>query len=271
MGSGIAHIAALSGLEVHLYDVSPEALDRAGDRIRARIAKGVELAKVTPEEEARAHARLKLSPSLDDAVAGCSFVIEAAPEDMALKRRIFAEIEGRAPGDCLLGTNTSSLSVTELAQSCSRPDRVVGLHFFNPPHLVTLLEIVVATQTSDAAVAEARELGALLGRDVIVVRDYPGFATSRLGLAIGLEAMRMVEEGVASAEDIDRGMELGYRFPMGPLRLSDLVGLDVRLAIAEHLHRELGERFRPPVILRNLVRAGKLGKKSGEGFFRWER
>jgi 3-hydroxybutyryl-CoA dehydrogenase len=180
-------------------------------------------------------------------------------------------VSAAAPPGAILASNTSSLSVTEIAKAASRPERVVGMHFFNPPYVLTLLEIVRAASTSDQTVERVRAIGARMGRDMIVVADSPGFATSRLGVVLGLEAMRMLEQGVASAEDIDRAMKLGYRHPMGPLELSDLVGLDVRLHIAEHLHAELGgEQYRPPEILRRLVREGKLGKKTGEGFRRWE-
>ncbi len=169
----------------------------------------------------------------------------------------------------MLGSNTSSLSVTQIAAAAAAPERVIGMHFFNPVHIVRLLELVTAVQTSERTVAIARAFGERTGRELILVRDSPGFATSRLGLVIGLEAIRMLEAGVASAEDIDRAMELGYRHPMGPLKLTDLVGLDTRLKIAEHLHAEIGEQFRPPPLLRQMVRAGKLGKKTGEGFYRW--
>jgi 3-hydroxybutyryl-CoA dehydrogenase len=183
----------------------------------------------------------------------------------------FREVDVAAPAHAILATNTSSLSVTEIAGAVSTPARVVGLHFFNPVPIMKLLEIVKGLRTSDETVQRMRVLAERLGKDPIVVRDWPGFASSRLGVALGAEAIRMLEQGVASAEDIDKAMELGYRHPMGPLRLTDLVGLDVRLAILEHLHREVGEQFRPPTLLRQMVRAGKLGRKSGEGFYRYDR
>jgi 3-hydroxybutyryl-CoA dehydrogenase len=188
---------------------------------------------------------------------------------MDLKVKLFSEAREASPPHALLGSNTSSLSITEIGQRSGAPERVVGLHFFNPPPVMPLLEIVRGLGTCDAVVDRALELAARLGKDPIVVRDFPGFASSRLGVILGAEAMRMLETGVASAQDIDRAMELGYRHPMGPLKLTDLVGLDVRLAILEHLHRELGEQFRPPAILRQMVRAGRLGKKVGLGFYRW--
>ncbi|MFL5363069.1 MAG: 3-hydroxyacyl-CoA dehydrogenase family protein, partial [Myxococcales bacterium] len=213
--------------------------------------------------------RLSIAPDLETAASGADLVIEAAPEDLALKRDLFDRLSKAARSDAILASNTSSLPVTAIAAAASHPGRVVGLHFFNPVPVMKLLEIVQGERTDPMVVTACRAIGARLGKEVVVVRDAPGFATSRLGIALALEAMRMVEEGVASVEEIDRAIELGYGHPMGPLRLTDHVGLDVRLAIAEHLLSELGERFRPPQILRRMVRAGKLGKKSGEGFYKY--
>jgi 3-hydroxybutyryl-CoA dehydrogenase len=197
-------------------------------------------------------------------------IIEAIPEDLALKRSIFARLSEVCSTRTILASNTSSLSVSEIAAAASHPERVLGMHFFNPVHIMRLLEIVRAEPTSDATVETVRRVAGSLGKETIVVRDRPGFASSRLGLALGLEAIRMVEQGVASAEDIDRAMELGYGYPMGPLKLGDLVGLDVRLSIAEYLHQELrSEVFRPPQLLKDMVSAGKLGRKSGEGFYKY--
>jgi 3-hydroxybutyryl-CoA dehydrogenase len=271
MGHGIAQVAAASGWETVLYDVRDDLAAGGIERIRQNLEKGVERGKVSGADRDAALGRLSPTSDLAGAAAGCTLVVEAAPERLDLKKEIFGVISEAAPAEALLATNTSSLSVTEIAAAAKGPERVLGMHFFNPPYVLKLLEIVRAQQTSDEAVERARALGERMGREMIVVADSPGFATSRLGLVIGLEAMRMLQEGVASAEDIDRAMELGYRHPMGPLRLTDLVGLDVRLDIAEYLHRELGgEQFRPPPILRKLVRAGKLGKKTGEGFYVWE-
>ena len=194
-------------------------------------------------------------------------VVEAIPERMDLKVETFRALGEHAPAHALLATNTSSLSVTEIAAASGAPDRVVGLHFFNPVPVMKLLEIVRGLGTSDATIARARAYGDAIGKESVVVRDWPGFATSRLGIILGCEAIRMVEQGVASPADIDKAMKLGYRHPMGPLELTDLVGLDVRLHIMEHLFRELGEQFRPPALLRQMVRAGKLGRKAGEGFY----
>ena len=271
MGRGIAQVAAQAGLSVALYDVQHDALSRAQIQIAASLDQGVVKGKVAAADRDAALARLRKTTNLTDAVEAADVIIEAAPESLELKRKLLADVSARCPAQALLGTNTSSMSVTAIAAATQRPDRVLGTHFFNPPHLVKLLELVRAEQTSAETLEQARALGALLGRELIVVADTPGFATSRLGLVLGLEAIRMLEQGVGTAEDIDRAMELGYRHPMGPLRLTDLVGLDVRLAIAEYLHHELGaEQNRPPQLLRRLVRAGKLGKKSGQGFYRWE-
>lgn len=271
MGAGIAQAAALAGIRTILHDADGAALRRGLDRAIAQIEEGVRRGKVSPAQAEAGRAALSPSSDLPAAVRNAAIVIEAVPESLELKRRIFTEL-GRACGPAtILATNTSSLSITSIAEGVPEPWRVVGLHFFNPPHIMKLVEIVQGTATSPATVDAARALVQRMGKEAILVKDSPGFASSRLGIALGLEAMRMVEQGVASAADIDRAMELGYGHPMGPLRVSDLVGLDVRLSIAEVLHRELGgEHFRPPEILKRLVEEGKLGKKSGEGFHRWE-
>ena len=271
MGHGIAYVAALAGYRVHLADASADALAAARERIAGAFDKAIERGKSTADAKAHALARLVLTSSVGEAVRGAAIVVEAVPEKLALKQALFREVEAIAPGTALLGTNTSSLSISEIAAPLERRDRVIGLHFFNPVPVMKLLEIVRGRETGDAAVAEARALAQRLGKTAIVVRDTPGFATSRLGVVLGLEAIRMLEQEVASAEDIDRAMELGYNHPMGPLRLTDLVGLDVRLAIAEHLHRTLkDDTYRPPELLRRMVADGRLGRKSGRGFYSWE-
>jgi len=269
MGHGIAQVAAHHGIATSLFDPSPEALARGLAAVGENLEQGVSRGKVTAAEKRATLDRLRAEPDRAAAVAGADLVVEAAPENLELKKRIFAEL-GELPETVLLATNTSSLPVGEMAASARHPGRVIGMHFFNPVHLMPLLEVVRADATDETTVTRAVEVGEALGKECIVVRDRPGFATSRLGVALGLEAIRMLEEEVASAEDIDKAMTLGYRHPLGPLRLTDLVGLDVRLAIAEHLHRALGaEAFRPPATLRRLVEEGKLGKKTGEGFYRW--
>jgi 3-hydroxybutyryl-CoA dehydrogenase len=272
MGQGIAEVALVSGCDVTLCDSAPAALARAHERIAASLARSVAKQRLSDSERTHALTRLHANQNLADAVARAELVIEAAPEVLSLKRALFAAIAAAAPPSALLATNTSSLSVSEIAAAATAPERVVGLHFFNPPQVNKLLEIVRGQATSDETVARARHWGERLGRDIIVVKDSPGFASSRLGVVLALEAIRMLEAGVASAEDIDRAMESGYRHHLGPLRTTDLVGLDVRLAIAESLHARLGgAHYEPPALLRAMVRDGKLGKKSGEGFYRWDR
>lgn len=269
MGTGIAQVAARAGYRTELYDVAPGAAQKAIGRIGDSLARAVEKGRCSAEERTQALALLAAASDHDASVAAADLIIEAAPEDLELKKELFAKLSKAARPEAILASNTSSLPVTEIASAARGPERVVGLHFFNPVPAMKLLEIIQGERTHPMVVTAARAVGARLGKEVVVVRDAPGFATSRLGVCIALEAMRMVEEGVASAEEIDRAIELGYGHPMGPLKLTDQVGLDVRLAIAEHLTAELGERFRPPQILRRMVRAGKLGKKSGEGFYRY--
>lgn len=269
MGQGIAQVAARAGYLTQLFDVAPGAAERARSRIADSLQRAVDKGKLTAEERALALSRLALASELDTAAARADLIVEAAPEDLALKRELFARLSKVARPETILATNTSSLPITAIAAAAKGPERVIGLHFFNPVPAMKLLEIVQGERTAPFVVAAARAIGARLGKEVVVVRDAPGFATSRLGLALALEAMRMFEEGVASADEIDRAIELGYGHPMGPLKLTDHVGLDVRLAIAEHLKAELGERFNAPQVLRRLVRAGKLGKKSGEGFYKY--
>jgi len=270
MGRGIAGISAMASYPTILVDVSPEQLHSAVETIHRNTEKGVARGKVSAgEQEALSHC-LTTSTDLSEAVKGADIVIEAVPEVLELKVQILSEVAANVGPRTILATNTSSLSVGALADALPHPERVIGSHFFNPPHIVKLLEIITAPKTSAETLERLKGYGVALKREMIVVRDSPGFATSRLGLVIGLEAVRMLEEGVASAEDIDRAMELGYRHPMGPLKLTDLVGLDTRLKIAEYLHEALeSEAFRPPKLLREMVAAGKLGKKSGSGFYEW--
>ncbi|MYH49718.1 MAG: 3-hydroxyacyl-CoA dehydrogenase family protein [Gammaproteobacteria bacterium] len=272
MGHGIAQVAAMAGHQVTLHDPDGGAADRGLARIRANLDKGVSLGKVSEESRTAALDRIALARSLEAASAEADLVVEAAPERMELKRSLFREVEAAAHPSALLATNTSSLSIDAIAEVLAEPGRFLGLHFFNPVHLMALVEVVRGSGTAEAALDTGVAFARGLGKEPIVVRDAPGFASSRLGVALGLEAMRMVEEGVADPAAIDKAMELGYRHPMGPLRLTDLVGLDVRLAIAEYLHEKLGgERYRPPAILRRMVEEGKLGRKSGEGFYRWDK
>jgi 3-hydroxybutyryl-CoA dehydrogenase len=270
MGHGIAQVSAMAGHDVVVRDVEDEYVRDGIDAVEENLRGGVERDKVTEAEMTATLDRLGGTTSLADAVADADLVIEAVPEEMDLKRETMREVEGFADSDAVLATNTSSLSVTEILSALDRPGRGVGLHFFNPVHIMALVEVVVAEQTTAATLDFAHEFVEDVGKTAVEVRDAPGFASSRLGVALGCEAMRMVQEGVASPADVDAAMELGYNHPMGPIELGDVVGLDVRLDILEYLRGELGERFRPPQILKRKVRAGKLGRKTGEGFYLWE-
>jgi 3-hydroxybutyryl-CoA dehydrogenase len=270
MGHGIAHVAAQAGFKVALYDVSQEYVDKGLKNIAANLDKGIEKGKVTIEQKAATLANITGTVDLSMAVRDAQLVIEAVPEKLELKQELFGKLEALCEPDCVFGSNTSSLSIGKLAAATKRADRFAGMHFFNPVHIMKLLEIVIAPQTSDATLTAAKQIGERLGKDCIVVKDFPGFATSRLGVCLGLEAIRMVEQGVASPDDIDKAMTLGYAHPMGPLRLTDLVGLDVRLNIADYLHKELGsEVFKAPELMRRMVAEGKLGKKAEQGFYKW--
>ena len=269
MGRGIAQVAAAAGFATRLADVDIAVARRAVESIADSLKKRVDQGKLGDDERRATLARLVAVADPGAAAAGIDLVIEAVPEAMDLKVEVLRQVKDAAPPGAILASNTSSLSITELGKKLDAGDRTVGMHFFNPPPAMPLVELVRGLHTTGAVLDRCRAIAGELGKTAIVVNDSPGFATSRLGVAIGAEAIRMLEAGVASVEDIDRAMELGYRHPMGPLKLGDLVGLDVRLAILEHLHREVGEQFRPPQLLRQMVRAGWLGKKSGLGFYDW--
>jgi 3-hydroxybutyryl-CoA dehydrogenase len=270
MGHGIAYVAAVAGCEVRLTDARRAALPQALDKIEALLVAGVKRGKVAAEEHAAVRKRVRPEQQIRTAVTDADIVIEAVVEDLAIKQRVFAEVERAAPANALLASNTSSLSIGEIAATMAHPARLVGMHFFNPVHMMKLVEVVTHGRDSGPAAERAVEFARRLGKEPIVVRDSPGFASSRLGVVLGLEAMRMLEQGVASAEDIDKAMELGYNHPMGPLKLTDQVGLDVRLAIAEYLHATLGKpHYEPPKILREKVKKGELGRKTGKGFYTW--
>ena len=269
MGHGIAQVAAAAGFRILLNDVDREALARGVRAIEGNLAKGIQLGKLTENDRERTLQFIHGTTKLDECAAA-DLIVEAAPEKLELKQNILRQLESASDHAFIFASNTSSLSITEIAAPSRRPEAVVGLHFFNPVHIMRLVEIVVGKQTSDETVETVIGIGRRMRKEPIVVKDVPGFASSRLGVALGLEAMRMLEQGVASARDIDTAMELGYNHPMGPLKLTDLVGLDVRLSIAEYLYRELGsETFRPPELLRRMVSEGKLGKKTGQGFYDW--
>lgn len=270
MGHGIAQVAAMAGCDTALVDATRELAEAGLVRIRENLEGGVKRGKVAEADANAALRRIRPTADLAEAVAEADLIIEAVPERMDIKTAIFASVQAVAKPDAILASNTSSLSITDLQRSIAQPGRFIGLHFFNPVHINPLVEVVRGRDTAEDTVDAALAFVAAIGKEAVVVNDAPGFATSRLGVLLGLEAMRMVEQGVASPADIDRALELGYRHPMGPLRLTDLVGLDVRLDIARYLHEKLGmEHFRPPAILERMVAEGRLGRKSGRGFYDW--
>ena len=270
MGHGIAQVAAAAGYRVVLHDVDRDTLARGIRAIESNLARGIQLAKLTEADREQTLEYIHGTTHFEQ-ISKAELIIEAVPERLELKQAILRQAESLKGQHFVFASNTSSLSISEIATTSERPEQVVGMHFFNPVHVMRLLEIVVGKATSAGTVEVVREVGRRMRKEPIIVNDVPGFASSRLGVALGLEAMRMLEQGVASARDIDKAMELGYNHPVGPLKLTDLVGLDVRLNIAEYLHRALGsETFRPPEVLRRLVHEGKLGKKSGEGFYNWK-
>jgi 3-hydroxybutyryl-CoA dehydrogenase len=270
MGHGIAQVAAMAGHAVALYDIDDDLLSAAAARVKKNLDKGVDRGKVDASVRDGALERLRTSSDLADCVREADVVVEAVPEKLELKRTLFAQVAEAAPDHILFASNTSSLSIADIAAELPRPQNVVGMHFFNPVHIMKLVEVIHHAGTSAEALGCAVALAEKFGKTAITVSDAPGFASSRLGIILGLEAMRMVEQGVASPADIDTAMRLGYGHPMGPLELTDLVGLDVRMHIADYLTTQLGEHFRPPEILRTKVADGKLGKKSGAGFYDWK-
>lgn len=268
MGRGIAYVAAGSGFAVELVEIDPARGAAAVEALHGLWDRAVARGRMSPAEAEASRARLALRRDLTEVAEDPAVMVEAVPERLDLKQAVLAAAEARRPA--LLGSNTSSIPIADLARALTNPGRFIGLHFFNPVWAMALLEIVVGPATAEQTTTAAVELATRLGKDPVVVRDMPGFATSRLGVALGLEAIRMFADGVASAADIDKAMVLGYRHPVGPLELTDLVGLDVRLDIARTLQRAYGDRFAPPPLLVEMVAQGRLGKKTGEGFYRWE-
>jgi 3-hydroxybutyryl-CoA dehydrogenase len=269
MGRGIAYVAALGGYSTRLQDTSAEQLDKGLADIDALLEKGVATGKVAGADAVAARERLSGVTSLEDAARDADLVIEAVPENIGLKVEIFGQLDRLAPPHAILGSNTSSLSITEMAAATRRAPQVVGLHFFNPVHRMKLLEIVRALETSEATIAACEAVGARMGKECVTVRESPGFVTSRINAMIGNEAFYMLQEGVASAEDIDKALKLGLNHPMGPFELVDLVGLDTRLSILKFLHRSLGEKFRPCPLIEQYVSAGRLGRKAGRGVYNY--
>jgi len=267
MGRGIAHAAALGGYRTILEDILPNALRRAESEIRANLDKAVEIGKVSASEASAAFARLEYAGSVDEAARQADLVIEAVPEEMESKIEIFMLLDKICRPTTILASNTSSLSLTEIASITYRANKIVGMHFFNPVHKMKLLEVVRALETDDDTLATAVDVGQRMGKEVVVIKESPGFVTSRINAMIGNEAFYMLQEGVASAEDIDKALKLGLNHPMGPFELVDLVGLDTRLHILEYLHKTLGEKFRPAPLLVQYVKAGRLGRKAGRGVF----
>jgi len=270
MGAGIAQVCAQAGWKTALFDAFPDGLERGMQRIDAFWDKGIARGKTTAEQKEAWAANLRAESDMQAAVQDADLVIEAVPEIMEIKARIFHVLSIETKEDCILATNTSSLSISDIAQASDRPDKVIGMHFFNPVPIMELLELVRHEGTSEETIAMAQAAGEAMKKTTILVKDVPGFATSRLGVVLGNEAIRMLADGVASAEDIDKAMVLGYRHPMGPLKLTDLVGLDVRRDILLNLQRSFNDdRYAPHPLLEEMVEKGQLGKKSGQGFFEW--
>ncbi len=267
MGTGIAHVSALGGIHTTLVDISLEILEKALATIKGRLQKGVELKRIDQEMMEQALSRLKLEVNLEKAMREAEMVIEAVPEKIELKLEIFQKMDQLCEKDALFASNTSALSITEMAAVTGRPEKCIGMHFFNPAHLMRLVEIVRGLETSDDTYQVTKSVAESMGKETVEVKESPGFVTSRINVLIGNEAFYLLQEGVASAEDIDKALKLGLNHPMGPFELVDLVGLDTRLSVLEFLHRRLGEKYRPCPLLVKYVKAGRLGRKTGKGVY----
>lgn len=268
MGSGIAQVSALAGYSTLLFDIMPEVLDRARQQITSNLQKGVELSKITAEQMSEALSNLTFSGSFDQS-ARADFIIEAIPEIIALKIETFGKLDSLAPPHTIFASNTSSLSITEMAAGINRPNKVIGMHFFNPVHKMKLIEIIKGLETDEETLRITEEVGGKMGKETVCVRESPGFVTSRMNALIGNEAFYMLQEGVASAQDIDKALKLGLNHPMGPFEMVDLVGLDTRLSILTYLHQTLGEKYRPAPLLIQYVKSGRLGRKTGKGVYEY--
>ncbi len=269
MGHGVAHAAAAAGFATRLYDVSEAQLAKARSAVDGILRKAVELGKLTASEADAAMARLVTTPDVSQALTDADLVIETAPERIDVKVQLFAAIEAHAPARAIVASNTSALSITEMAGTLKDPARVAGMHFFNPVHKMKLIEIVRALESSERALETIEAVSRQMGKETVLVREAPGFITTRVNASIGNEAFYMLMEGVASARDIDKALKLGLNHPMGPFELVDLVGLDTRLSILEYLHRSMGEKYRPCPLLSQYVKAGRLGKKVGRGVYEY--
>jgi len=268
MGSGIAHVSALAGYSTSLFDILPEVLQRAKQQITANLQKGVELKKLNTNEMTAALNNLTFTDNFHE-ISQADFIIEAIPENIALKIEAFAKLDSLSPQHTIFASNTSSLSITEMAAATQRPKKVIGMHFFNPVHKMKLIEIIKGLETDEETLRITDEVGIKMGKETVSVRESPGFVTSRINALIGNEAFYMLQEGVASAQDIDKALKLGLNHPMGPFEMVDLVGLDTRLSILNYLHQTLGEKYRPAPLLIQYVKAGRLGRKTGKGVYEY--
>jgi len=268
MGSGIAHVSAAAGFTTYIYDISSDVLNRALGQIRTNLQKGVDLKKITQAQMDQALSNLHVSDKLEE-IAQADFIVEAVPELIELKLRLYRDLDRLAPKHTCLASNTSGLSITEMAAATSRPKQFIGMHFFNPVHKMKLIEIIRGLETTDETFRTTEEIAKAMGKETVAVRESPGFVTSRINALIGNEAFYMLQEGIASAEDIDKALKLGLNHPMGPFEMVDLVGLDTRLSILTYLHQTLGEKYRPCPLLVKYVKAGRLGRKVGKGVYEY--
>ncbi len=268
MGSGIAHVSALAGYSTLLFDIVPAVLDRAKQQISANLQKGIELKKLSTEQMTATLNNLTFTNNFEQ-ISQSDFIIEAIPENMSLKIETFAKLDSLSPPHTIFASNTSSLSITEMAAATGRPNKVIGMHFFNPVHKMKLIEIIKGLETDEETLRTTAEVGSKMGKETVSVRESPGFVTSRINALIGNEAFYMLQEGVASAQDIDKALKLGLNHPMGPFEMVDLVGLDTRLSILNYLHQTLGEKYRPAPLLVQYVKAGRLGRKTGKGVYEY--
>jgi 3-hydroxybutyryl-CoA dehydrogenase len=271
MGRGIAQVCAAGGFEVTMQDVAGEILEKAVNVITENLQKGVALGKIKPEEKTAALGNITCTTDLAGAAGGADLVIEAAPEDLGLKQKLFADLEKLCPAHAVLASNTSSMSITEIASAVGTPERTIGLHFFNPVHIMRLVEIVCGLETSEATFTACEAACRRMGKTTVKINEFPGFVTTRINALIGNEAFNMLQEGLGSPEDIDTAVKLGLNHPMGPFEMVDMVGLDTRLKILEYLHKTLGDKYRPAPLMVKYVKAGRLGRKVGKGVYDYKK